>query len=150
LRNSLSNLNELKKLRIFPTDIPLWNHECPGVAHVELKRLIQKIVDEVLSLPESLNLGGNHSPGRQQEEALPYFDPKKYEELLATAVINKVIEIFDDFWLVHLIVLSAFATRSRFSSNVRAKSIRTVDIRDIVQKLLFEQPNALHRRASRN
>jgi hypothetical protein len=72
----------------------LWNHECPGVAHVELKRLVQKIIDEILSLPESLNLGGNNSPGRQQEEALPYFDPKKYEELLATAVINKVIAIF--------------------------------------------------------
>jgi hypothetical protein len=68
----------------------LWNHECPGVAHIELKRLVQKIIDEIFSLPDLLNLGGNH-PSSKQEENLSYFDPKKYEELLATAVINKVI-----------------------------------------------------------
>lgn len=41
----------------------------------------------MLSIPDLLNQSG--VPDRD-EEPLPYFDPKKYEELLATAVLNKV------------------------------------------------------------
>lgn len=40
----------------------------------------------MLSIPDLLNQSG--VPDRD-EEPLPFFDPKKYEELLATAVLNK-------------------------------------------------------------
>jgi hypothetical protein len=40
-----------------------------------------------MNLPSTFDFSG--VPGRQ-EEPLPVFDPKKYEQLLATAVLNKV------------------------------------------------------------
>uniref|UniRef100_A0A4Y0BQJ3 Uncharacterized protein n=1 Tax=Anopheles funestus TaxID=62324 RepID=A0A4Y0BQJ3_ANOFN len=74
-------------------DLPLWEgqqqHHSPSDQHFELKRLIQKILEEIAKLPELLNHSG--LPLRP-EEHLPYFDPKKYEQLLATAVLNKVVD----------------------------------------------------------
>uniref|UniRef100_A0A182NJF2 Ribosomal protein mS38 C-terminal domain-containing protein n=1 Tax=Anopheles dirus TaxID=7168 RepID=A0A182NJF2_9DIPT len=74
-------------------DLPLWEgqqqHHSPSDQHFELKRLIQKILEEIGKLPELLNHSG--LPLRP-EEHLPYFDPKKYEQLLATAVLNKVVD----------------------------------------------------------
>lgn len=69
------------------TDLPLWDHECPGVSHLKLKRLIQQIMSEAMRLPDLFNLSG--VPPRP-EEHVPFFDPKKYEQLVATAVLNKV------------------------------------------------------------
>ncbi|XP_061504933.1 uncharacterized protein LOC1276506 isoform X4 [Anopheles gambiae] len=73
--------------------LPLWEgqqqHHSPSDQHFELKRLIQKILEEIAKLPELLNHSG--LPLRP-EEHLPYFDPKKYEQLLATAVLNKVVD----------------------------------------------------------
>lgn len=73
------------------TDLPLWEgqqqHHSPSDQHFELKQLVQKILEEIAKLPELLNHSG--LPLRP-EEHLPYFDPKKYEQLLATAVLNKV------------------------------------------------------------
>ncbi|XP_058460950.1 uncharacterized protein LOC131436309 isoform X3 [Malaya genurostris] len=63
--------------------------ESPSDKHFELRKLIQRILDEVAKLPELLNQSGH--PLRP-EEHLPYFSPKKYEQLLATAVLNKVVE----------------------------------------------------------
>uniref|UniRef100_A0A182LVG2 Uncharacterized protein n=1 Tax=Anopheles culicifacies TaxID=139723 RepID=A0A182LVG2_9DIPT len=77
----------------FVLDLPLWEgqqqHHSPSDQHFELKRLIQKILEEIAKLPELLNHSG--LPLRP-EEHLPYFDPKKYEQLLATAVLNKVVD----------------------------------------------------------
>ncbi|XP_041770472.1 uncharacterized protein LOC121592764 isoform X5 [Anopheles merus] len=73
--------------------LPLWEgqqqHHSPSDQHFELKRLIQRILEEIAKLPELLNHSG--LPLRP-EEHLPYFDPKKYEQLLATAVLNKVVD----------------------------------------------------------
>uniref|UniRef100_A0A182K6R3 Uncharacterized protein n=1 Tax=Anopheles christyi TaxID=43041 RepID=A0A182K6R3_9DIPT len=73
--------------------LPLWEgqqqHHSPSDQHFELKRLVQKILEEIAKLPELLNHSG--LPLRP-EEHLPYFDPKKYEQLLATAVLNKVVD----------------------------------------------------------
>ncbi|XP_035791677.1 uncharacterized protein LOC118466447 isoform X7 [Anopheles albimanus] len=74
-------------------DLPLWEgqqqHHSPSDQHFELKQLVQKILEEIAKLPELLNHSG--LPLRP-EEHLPYFDPKKYEQLLATAVLNKVVD----------------------------------------------------------
>uniref|UniRef100_A0A2M4CKG4 FYVE-type zinc finger domain-containing protein n=1 Tax=Anopheles darlingi TaxID=43151 RepID=A0A2M4CKG4_ANODA len=73
--------------------LPLWEgqqqHHSPSDQHFELKQLVQKILEEIAKLPELLNHSG--IPLRP-EEHLPYFDPKKYEQLLATAVLNKVVD----------------------------------------------------------
>uniref|UniRef100_A0A2M3YZN3 FYVE-type zinc finger domain-containing protein n=1 Tax=Anopheles braziliensis TaxID=58242 RepID=A0A2M3YZN3_9DIPT len=73
--------------------LPLWEgqqqHHSPSDQHFELKQLVQKILEEIGKLPELLNHSG--LPLRP-EEHLPYFDPKKYEQLLATAVLNKVVD----------------------------------------------------------
>uniref|UniRef100_A0A1Q3FKB5 FYVE-type zinc finger domain-containing protein n=1 Tax=Culex tarsalis TaxID=7177 RepID=A0A1Q3FKB5_CULTA len=63
--------------------------DSPSDKHFELRKLVQRIIDEVTKLPEMLNHSG--LPLRP-EEHLPYFSPKKYEQLLATAVLNKVVE----------------------------------------------------------
>ncbi|XP_052862702.1 uncharacterized protein LOC128269308 isoform X2 [Anopheles cruzii] len=74
-------------------DLPLWEgqqqHHSPSDQHFELKQLVQKILEEIGKLPELLNQSG--LPLRP-EEHLPYFDPRKYEQLLATAVLNKVVD----------------------------------------------------------
>jgi len=54
---------------------------------VNLKRLIQKVIEEVLKLPDLLDRSGIQE---RPEENQPYFDPQRYEQLLATAVLNKV------------------------------------------------------------
>ncbi|XP_065074906.1 uncharacterized protein LOC135698735 isoform X8 [Ochlerotatus camptorhynchus] len=61
----------------------------PSDTHFELRKMLQKILDEVTKLPELFNQSG--LPLRP-EEHLPYFSPKKYEQLLANAVLNKVVE----------------------------------------------------------
>lgn len=76
---------------ILHTDLPVWDHECPSVTHLNLKRLIQNIVSEALKLPNLFNHSG--VPPRP-EEHVPFFDPKKYEQLVATAVLNKVSGTF--------------------------------------------------------
>ncbi|XP_055630957.1 uncharacterized protein LOC129771390 isoform X3 [Toxorhynchites rutilus septentrionalis] len=75
------------------SDLPLREGQktpdSPSEQHFELRKLLQRILDEVARLPELLNQNG--LPQRP-EEYLPYFNPKKYEQLLATAVLNKVVE----------------------------------------------------------
>jgi len=57
------------------------------MTHAELKLIVQTIVEEVINLPNTLDFSGTQ--GRPAEPE-PFFDPKKYEQLLATAVLNKV------------------------------------------------------------
>ncbi|XP_062710582.1 uncharacterized protein LOC109409684 isoform X3 [Aedes albopictus] len=75
------------------SDLPLIEGQTepssPSDTHFELRKMLQKILDEVAKLPGLLNHSG--FPLRP-EEHLPYFSPKKYEQLLATAVLNKVVE----------------------------------------------------------
>ncbi|XP_058834540.1 uncharacterized protein LOC131691876 isoform X3 [Topomyia yanbarensis] len=75
------------------SDLPICEGQkfpdSPSDKHFELRKLLQRILDEVVKLPELLNQSGH--PLRP-EEHLPYFSPKKYEQLLATAVLNKVVE----------------------------------------------------------
>lgn len=58
-----------------------------STTHRELKKVVQGIIEEIMNLPQTLDF--SQVPGRP-EEPLPVFDPKKYEQLLATAVLNKV------------------------------------------------------------
>ncbi|XP_055536862.1 mucin-17-like isoform X4 [Wyeomyia smithii] len=75
------------------SDLPMCENQkypdSPSDQHFQLRKLLQRILDEVAKLPELLNQSGH--PLRP-EEHLPYFSPKKYEQLLATAVLNKVVE----------------------------------------------------------
>lgn len=56
-------------------------------SYENLKRLVEQVVEQVFKIPELLDYSG--VPGREQARPAE-FDPKKYEELLATAVLNKV------------------------------------------------------------
>lgn len=58
-----------------------------SVTHAELKKFVQGIVEDIINLPDKLDF--SDCPGRP-EEPLSYYDPKKYEQLVATAVLNKV------------------------------------------------------------
>lgn len=50
--------------------------------------MVERIIEEVFKIPELFDHSG--VPSEPQRIDLPQFDPKKYEELLATAVLNKV------------------------------------------------------------
>lgn len=50
--------------------------------------MVERIIEQVFKIPELLDQSGVKV---QANANLPEFDPKKYEELLATAVLNKVI-----------------------------------------------------------
>jgi hypothetical protein len=54
---------------------------------LELKKLIQRICREVMNFPNALDLSG--VPDKTLEPPA-HFDPKKYDQLVATAVLNKV------------------------------------------------------------
>lgn len=75
-------------LRLFTfAGLPLIGPIPTNVTHHELKKFIQAICEEIVNLPNTLDFSG--VPGHPQEPTL-YFDPKKYEQLVATAVLNKV------------------------------------------------------------
>lgn len=57
------------------------------LSHHELRKFVQGLCEEIINFPSTIDFSG--VPGRL-EEPLPIFDPKKYEKLLATAVLNKV------------------------------------------------------------
>lgn len=50
--------------------------------------MVERIIEEVFKIPDLFDHSG--VPSQPQRINLPQFDPKKYEELLATAVLNKV------------------------------------------------------------
>lgn len=72
-------------------DLPITdNDENPGTSYDNLRKLIHTIIQEVLALPEIYSqIGGSVNNLNANQVATP-FEPKKYEDLLATAVLNKV------------------------------------------------------------
>lgn len=76
-------------------DLPLYEQIPSNVQYPELKRFIQKIVEDVINIPQMLDFSG--VTGSPEMHPMAYFDPKKYEQLLATAVLNKVI-----FFPIHI------------------------------------------------
>lgn len=71
------------------TDLPISEHEQnPNSSYENLCKIVQTIVYEVIKLPEFHNQRGFSNVDATQIQAS--FAPKVYEDLLATAVINKV------------------------------------------------------------
>ncbi|XP_055702479.1 titin-like isoform X3 [Phlebotomus papatasi] len=103
-----------------PSYLPL-QEDGPAVAHVNLKRLIQKVIEEALNLPDLFNFSGYPQP---PESHLPYFSTKKYEQLLATAVLNKVIDHYRNP-KNHQENSSGIQSGSEFDSNHNALSDKT-------------------------
>nr|XP_012153992.1 PREDICTED: uncharacterized protein LOC100881454 isoform X5 [Megachile rotundata] len=60
--------------------------DSPAMAHTALREIVERAVDEARKLP---SLGGSGEPGRPPEGRAD-----SYEDLLATAILNKVIEKF--------------------------------------------------------
>lgn len=56
-------------------------------SYANLKNMVERIIEQVFKIPEMIDLSGT---GPRELASTPVFDPKKYEELLATAVLNKV------------------------------------------------------------
>lgn len=78
----------------FATDLPLSEHEqAPNSSYENLRKIVQTIVHEVIKLPEFHNQKGFSNVDANQIQAS--FEPKVYEDLLATAVINKVSKSHD-------------------------------------------------------
>lgn len=72
------------------TDLPVLEHEKgPSISYENLRKIVHTIVQEVIKLPEFYNQKGFSSVDANQVQSS--FEPKIYEDLLATAVINKVI-----------------------------------------------------------
>lgn len=108
LRNALGNndtahnrllIISLNFISIFVSDLPIIaeDNQSPGGSYENLRQIVQAVVQEVLRLPEfySQKDAGtiatvSHAYDSNSNQAATPFDPKKYEDLLATAVINKV------------------------------------------------------------
>ncbi|XP_076762748.1 uncharacterized protein LOC143430385 isoform X3 [Xylocopa sonorina] len=65
------------------------NANTPSMAHTTLREVVERVVDEARKLP---GLGGSGGTGRVQEGC--NIAEHSYEDLLATAILNKVIEKF--------------------------------------------------------
>ncbi|XP_055318931.1 putative mediator of RNA polymerase II transcription subunit 26 isoform X7 [Sitodiplosis mosellana] len=74
--------------------LPILEHEKnPGVSYENLRKIVHTIVQEVIKLPEFCNQKGLDVDTNQVQSS---FEPKIYEDLLATAVINKIVETYND------------------------------------------------------
>ena len=62
-------------------DLP--NSSCINTDYVELKRFVNRVCQEVITISDTLEFSDASVPKAS-------FDPQTYEELLATAVLNKV------------------------------------------------------------
>lgn len=78
------------KISFFYLGLPTGENETDSIdqSHTNLKHLVERIIEEVFKIPDLFDHSGVSS--QPQRINLPQFDPKKYEELLATAVLNKV------------------------------------------------------------
>jgi hypothetical protein len=77
--------SELPQVLFFYTDSfpdSTFADQTPSSAHVNLKQLIEKVLQEVVHLPNFRKAVNS--------ETVPGENERTYEELLATAVINKV------------------------------------------------------------
>lgn len=77
-----NSYKESKILFHFVTDLPIIG-QSPCSAHASLKLLIQRIIQEAIGLP-TLQKAQEH-PGAPAENT-----DRTYEDLLATAILNKV------------------------------------------------------------
>lgn len=90
---------------LFATDLPILEHEKnPGVSYENLRKIVHTIVQEVIKLPEFYNQKGFSSVDANQVQSS--FEPKIYEDLLATAVINKVISVVAYFFFRKIVGIS--------------------------------------------
>lgn len=81
--------NENICLFVLISDLPILKHDKnPGISYDNLRKIVHTIVQEVIKLPEFYNQNGFSSVDANQVQSS--FEPKIYEDLLATAVINKV------------------------------------------------------------
>lgn len=79
--------------------MPILEHDKnPGVSYDNLRKIVHTIVQEVIKLPEFYNQKGFSSVDVNQVQSS--FEPKIYEDLLATAVINKVTKLLYFFLVV--------------------------------------------------
>lgn len=70
-------------------DLPILEHNPnPSDSYEHLRKIVHTIAQEVIKLPEFYNQKGFSSVDAKQVQSS--FEPKVYEDLLATAVINKV------------------------------------------------------------
>lgn len=82
-------------------DLPILEHnQNPSDSYDHLRKIVHTIAQEVIKLPEFYNQKGFSSVDAKQVQSS--FEPKVYEDLLATAVINKV-KIETTFIIPHTI-----------------------------------------------
>ncbi|XP_037046735.1 uncharacterized protein LOC119081716 isoform X6 [Bradysia coprophila] len=93
-------------------------------SHTNLKHLVERIIEEVFKIPELFDHSG--VPKEPQRISLPQFDPKKYEELLATAVLNKLVESY------------SYERRFENSSGIHSGSDIDGNVQSILQKAQLE------------
>lgn len=75
-------------------DLPIVeDDQSPGGSYENLRKIIHAVIQEVIRLPEFYNQKDVGVIAAVDKDKRPYppFEPKNYEDLLATAVINKVI-----------------------------------------------------------
>lgn len=75
------------------TDLP--SASCINTDYVELKRFINRICQEVINLSDTIEFSNDSSVPKSS------FDPQTYEELLATAVLNKVCIYYPFVHILH-------------------------------------------------
>ncbi|XP_063239059.1 uncharacterized protein LOC134540328 [Bacillus rossius redtenbacheri] len=77
-------------LRMAVTNKPLQDVESPSIAHAQLKQLVKRVVHEAMALPRMKEAIERRVPNGQSVSQ--DMDSKTYEDILATAILNKVIE----------------------------------------------------------
>ncbi|CAG2055939.1 unnamed protein product [Timema podura] len=75
-------------------DKPLTEVESPSSVHAELKTLVNRIIRDAVTLPNFKVIERKMSNGERLSEDI---DIKTYEDILATAILNKVIEKFQRY-----------------------------------------------------
>nr|CAD7440947.1 unnamed protein product [Timema bartmani] len=76
------------------TNKPLAEVESPSSVHAELKTLVNRIIRDAVTLPNFKVIERKMSNGERLSEDI---DIKTYEDILATAILNKVIEKFQRY-----------------------------------------------------
>lgn len=89
LINCLFLLSYIGYFFLLHSDLPALEHnQSPSDSYEHLRKIVHTIAQEVIKLPEFYNQKGFSSVDAKQVQSS--FEPKVYEDLLATAVINKV------------------------------------------------------------
>ncbi|KAJ6643313.1 hypothetical protein Bhyg_08273 [Pseudolycoriella hygida] len=106
--------------------LPTGENETDSIdeSHATLKHLVERIIEEVFKFPDFFDRSGVSS--QPQAINLPQFDPKKYEELLATAVLNKLVESY------------SYERRLDNSSGVHSGSDIENNVQSTLEKSRFE------------